>query len=273
MIRRLLLAIASRLPASLLNFLFKLRWRGRLPRTLTLAAQRLIRNRDAVILRGPGVGLRFNPGDSNISYLLGLAEPLVQAALGEHLGRGMVFYDVGANVGFLTLIGARLVGATGRVVAFEPHPASAAALRHNAALNGFAHVTVVARAVGRAAGTAKLALREESTLARLAAPGETGPTVDVEMVAIDDLVAAGAIRPPALVKIDVEGAELEVIAGMRRTIAAHRPTILCEMHGTNAAFAAQMAELEYGVTALESPLPLAEAPWDVHALAAPRRSA
>jgi hypothetical protein len=131
-------------------------------------------------------------------------------------------------------------------------------------------VTVFANAVGRAAGSVKLALREESTWARLADASTTGPTLEVPMVAIDDLVESGSIRPPSLVKIDVEGAELEVIEGMRRTLLKHRPVVLCEMHGKNAAYAALMKELHYDVRALESELPLAEAPWDVHALATAR---
>ena len=273
MIRRLLLAIASRLPAGLLRRIGAWQWTGPLARRLVALGSAWIRQADVVISHGAAAGLRFNTAGANPGYALGTTEPLVQEALRRLLRPGDVVYDIGANVGFFTVLAARLVGSGGAVVAFEPLPSTAEALRRNAALNGFAHVTVVARAVGRAAGAAKLALREESTWARLAAPGETGPTVEVEMVAIDDLVGSGAIRPPALVKIDVEGAELEVIAGMRRTIAAHHPTILCEMHGTNAAFAAQMAELGYGVTALESPLPLADAPWDVHALATPGRSA
>lgn len=174
-----------------------------------------------MIPHGAAAGLRFNAADANLGYALGSTEALVQEALRRLLGPGDVVYDIGANVGFFAVLAACLVGSSGAVVAFEPLPSTAVALRRNAAPNGFAHVTVVALAVGRATGAAKLALRKESTGARLAAPGETGPTVDVEVVAIDDLVGSGAIRPPAPGSIDVQGAELEAIVGMRLTGAAN----------------------------------------------------
>lgn len=265
--RALLLAIASRLPGGLLRRIGAWQWTGPLARRLVAAGSRWIRTQDVVISHGVGTGLRFNAAGANPGYALGTTEPAVQDALQRLVKPGAVAYDIGANVGFFTVLLGRLVGPTGAVAAFEPLPDTATALRHNAALNGFGHVTVFAHAVGRAPGTVKLALREESTWAKLADATTTGPTLDVTMVAVDDLVEAGTIRPPSLVKIDVEGAELEVIEGMRRTLLQYRPVVLCEMHGKNVAYAALMEELGYTVSALESPLPLGDAPWDVHALA------
>jgi len=265
--RRLLVAIASRLPDGLLRRIGAWQWTGPLARKLVAAGSGWIRTQDVVISHGAGAGLKFNAGGANPGYALGTSEPVVQDALKRLVRRGDVAYDIGANVGFFTVLLGRLVGPEGAVAAFEPLPATAESLRRNAALNGFGHVTVFANAVGRAPGPVKLALREESTWAKLADATSTGPTLDVTMVAIDGLVEAGTIRPPAFVKIDVEGAELEVIEGMRRTLLQHRPIVLCEMHGKNAPYAALMESLGYRVTALESPLPLADAPWDVHALA------
>jgi len=268
--RRLLLAIASRVPGGLLRRIGAWQWTGPLARKLVAAGSRWIRTQDVVISHGVGAGLKFNAGGANPGYALGTSEPPVQEALQRLVKPGDVAYDIGANVGFFTVLLGRLVGPAGVVAAFEPLAPTAEALRRNAALNGFAHVTVFPNAVGRSAGTVKLALREESTWAKLADATTTGPTLDVTMVAIDTLVEAGTIRPPSLVKIDVEGAELEVIEGMRRTLLKYRPVVLCEMHGKNAAYAALMRELGYDLSALESPLPLAEAPWDVHALATAR---
>lgn len=271
--RRLLLAIAGRLPAGWLRRIGAWQWTGPLARRLVGAGSKWLRTEDVVISHGAAAGLRFNAAGANPGYALGTTEPLTQETLQRLVRPGMVAYDVGANVGFFTVVLARLTGGSGAVVAFEPIPATAEAARHNARLNGFGHVTVTAVAVGRNAGTVRLALQEESTWAKLAEVGTTGPTIDVPMVAIDDLVEAGTIRPPDFVKIDVEGAELEVIEGLRRTLRSHRPVVLCEMHGKNREYAALMESLGYAVRALESDEPVATGRWDVHALAEPRPGA
>jgi FkbM family methyltransferase len=270
LLRRLLIAIGSRLPAALLRRIAAWRWIRPLAGRFVDSSSDWIRRHDVIILHGAAAGLRFNAAGANAGYALGIAEPLVQEAVRTIVRPGDVVYDVGANVGFFTVLAARRVGPQGAVIAFEPFPETATAARRNADLNGFKHVTVLTNAAGRRGGTAKLEVREYSTLARLADESTTGPTVDVEVIAIDDLVDTGRVRPPDFVKIDVEGAELGVIEGMRRTITAHRPVILCEMHGTNAAFASLMDGLGYNVRSLESDLPLAAAPWWVHAVATPR---
>ena len=71
-------------------------------------------------------------------------------------------------------------------------------------------------------------------------------------------------------KIDVEGAEIDVLAGMRKTIEEHRPAIVCELHDTTAAFMEAMDGLGYATSNLDGKLPLLEAPPDAHALAVPR---
>jgi FkbM family methyltransferase len=270
MMRRMLVWVASRLPAGLLRRIGAWQWTGPLARRMVAASSGWIRRQDVVISHGAAAGLRFNAAGANPGYALGTSEPEVQDAVRGLVKPRDVVYDIGANVGFYTVLTGRLVGPAGAVYAFEPLADTAKAARRNADLNGFTHVTVLTNAVGRRAGRVKLALREESTWAKLADESTTGPTVDAEMVAIDDLVEAGTIRPATFVKIDVEGAELEVIEGMRRTIAAHRPVILCEMHGKNAAFQALMDGLGYDVRALEGELPLAQASWNVHALAKPK---
>ena len=177
------------------------------------------------ILRGPGRGLTIDVAGSRPSYVLGTDERLVQALLAERLQAGDVFYDLGANIGFLALIGARLVGPTGRVVAYEPIPSSAAAVRRNAELNGFDHVEVVEAAVGDRAGTVRMTLGRSSLEAHATPEGE----LEVPMVTIDQEVAAG--RPaPTLVKIDVEGSEAAVVEGAAGVLREHRPFVVCEIH-------------------------------------------
>jgi FkbM family methyltransferase len=202
----------------------------------------------------------------------GTLEPPVQEALRRLLAEGDVFYDIGANVGFFTLVGARLVGPAGRVVAFEPVPWCASAVGRNIELNGFDHAQIRAEAVGAVDGSARLLVVGEASWSHLESTGrhaDVRDEIDVAVASIDSLVAAGTIPPPDVMKIDTEGAELQAIEGARATIAEHRPAIVCELHDTNEAFVALMDELGYVTTNLDGPAAVAAA-GPVHALAQPR---
>ena len=202
----------------------------------------------------------------------GTLEPPVQEALRRLLAPGDVFYDIGANVGFFTLLGARLVGPAGRVVAFEPVPWCARAVGNNIELNEFGHAQIRAEAVGDADGAARLLVVGEASWSHLESTGrhaDVRDEIDVAVVALDSLVGAGTIPPPDVLKIDTEGAELQAIEGARATIARHRPAIVCELHDTNEAFVALMDELGYVTTNLDGPQDV-RAAGPVHALAQPR---
>jgi FkbM family methyltransferase len=205
------------------------------------------------------------------SMVFGDLETSVQEGLVRHLGPGGVLYDIGANVGFFALFGARLAGREeGQVYAFEPAPANAAAIEANAALNEFSNIVVIDKAVGARAGTARLQLVEDQSWSKLEEYGahpETTQVIDVEVVSIDELLRAGELRPPTVVKIDVEGAELAVIEGMRATLAEHRPAIICELHDTQRDFVAAMDELGYRTINLDGAVPVDQTEGNIHALA------
>ncbi|MGH9156360.1 MAG: FkbM family methyltransferase [Acidimicrobiales bacterium] len=185
---------------------------------------------------GPGRDLRVSLQRASANYALGTNELPVQQAVQDHLRPGDVFYDIGSNIGFFALIAARAVGADGRVVAFEPVPANAKRIRANAARNGFGQIRVVEVAVGREAGGgagATLTLSRHPGGASLfgeAPPDATG-TIEVATASVDELVAAGRTDPPTLVKVDVEGTELDVLGGMRSTLASHSPLLIVELDG------------------------------------------
>jgi FkbM family methyltransferase len=203
----------------------------------------------------------------------GTLEPSVQEALRRTVRPGHVFYDVGANIGFFTLVGARLVGPTGRVVAFEPVPWCAEAVGRNIELNDLDHAEIREEAVGAEAGHARLLVVGEASWSHLASTGrhaDVRDEIDVEVTTIDELVAADAVPPPDVLKVDTEGAELQVLDGMRETLARHRPAIVCELHATNERFAAAMDELGYRTTNLDEPWPVAEGGPGIHVLAEPR---
>jgi FkbM family methyltransferase len=227
---------------------------------------------------GHAAGLAFDMRHLPISHAhfgslaYGNLETSVQEAMLRHLGRGDVFYDVGANLGFFALLGARMVGEAGKVYAFEAAPDNAEAIRTNAEINALTNVEVIAKAVAARAGTGRLQVVDDQSWSKLEDYGEhpfTERVIEVELVAIDELLTAGELRPPALVKIDVEGAELAVLEGMRETIERHRPAIICELHGTHAEFVSFMSGCGYRLINLEGTIPVAEEGASAHALALP----
>ena len=140
---------------------------------------------------------------------------------------GQVMYDVGANVGFFTLLGSHLVGPSGKVIAFEPLPRNVELLRRHIAMNSLDNVTVVAAAVGDTAGTALFNVSPSPSMGRLGSTGE----LSVEVTTLDLLVGRGEVPPPALIKMDIEGGESRALAGAAQTLARFRPVLLLSTHG------------------------------------------
>jgi FkbM family methyltransferase len=238
---------------------------------------RRLRSRPVEILAGPGRGMRINLHGSAVAFATGTAERPLQDALQREVKPGATFFDIGANVGFVTILAARLVGPAGRVVAFEPVPENVAAIRENVALNGIDWVEVRQTAVGRSSGSASFIVSDVSAFSRLASvsvPTGARESIEVAVSAIDELMSAGELPVPDVVKIDIEGAELEAIAGMRGTLAEHRPVILCEVHDCNAEYVELMNGLGYETVNLdEDGVPVELGHRNAHTLARPRATA
>jgi FkbM family methyltransferase len=181
---------------------------------------------------GVGRGLRMSLRNASADYVVGTNELPVQWAVRDHLHDGDVFLDVGANIGFFSMVAARIVGPTGHVYAFEPVPANARCIDGNARANRFENIDVLCVAVGALDGDAPLLLCEHpggATLALSDEPFDATTTIDVHVVTLDRLVAEGTIRRPTFVKIDVEGFEREVLDGMAAILRHHRPSLLVEL--------------------------------------------
>jgi FkbM family methyltransferase len=148
----------------------------------------------------------------------------------EVVKRGDVVYDIGAHYGTYSIIAARRVGAQGLVVAFEPAPETRELLiRHLEWNRASGPVRVVAKACGARSGNMPLwsAGRADGGASIVPRSGTRAETVDVTTV---DQVSEESGRPPALMKIDVEGAEFDVLRGAERTLATARPTVLLSTH-------------------------------------------
>lgn len=160
-----------------------------------------------------------------LRVLGGSYEPEQTGAFERALRPGDSFLDVGAHAGYYTLLASMLVGDSGRVWAFEPNPRNFGYLERNVEINGRANVECVPAAVSRGTGVARFAMAGSGT-GHLSAAG----ALEVRTLSLDGFCAERALRPAA-VKVDVEGAELEVLEGAAELLREARPTIFLSTHG------------------------------------------
>lgn len=160
------------------------------------------------------------------NWYCGLHEPGEMGFLLHVLQPGELFVDAGANIGSYTVLAGGAVGAD--VAAFEPIPTTFAALERNVALNALGDRV---RCYNLGLGAAEEILRFTSqgdTVNHVLAEGEDGPSIEVPVRPLDDVLDG---RCPTLVKIDVEGWEAHVLAGMPKILAD--PTLLAVIMETN----------------------------------------
>jgi len=137
----------------------------------------------------------------------------------ETLRPGQVVLDVGANIGYFTLLFAQQVGPRGHVYAVEPEPRNFELLRRNISLNGFANVTAIQRAAWHEPSTLMLYLNEDNRGDHRSYPSEESRVgVSIPAAPIDDLLGQ-LPRPVDVVKIDIQGAEYNAVRGMRNLLA------------------------------------------------------
>lgn len=164
-------------------------------------------------------------------------EPDVDAAI-RATGplRGAACWDLGAHFGIYTVGLAMAVGPSGEVASFEPDPISHARCARHIRMNKLGWVRLFQAGVGEKAtqqslivtgglGSTSNHLRYED---EAVVPGEK--LVQIKMLVLDQLVAAGSIRPPAFIKIDVEGHGAKALRGASRTLAQHRPALVMSFH-------------------------------------------
>ena len=170
-------------------------------------------------------------------------EPVVQRAISAIIRQGDVVYDVGAHFGSLTLGIARLVGNSGRVVAFDGDPDNVERLRGNVLRNHFgAFAQPVHTAVWSHRREPRIPFRRGKTRTSqggVEADGQRpvlgdGEIISVPVTTLDDFTASGG-PAPQLIKIDVEGGEYEVLRGGAILFANKRPLIIVEVHHQDAA--------------------------------------
>ncbi len=157
--------------------------------------------------------------DSLNLTILGRYEPIESALLERVVKPGCVAVDLGANIGFHTVRMARRAGPAGRVYAFEPDPVNFALLKRNLESNGFAHATPEQRAISNKKGVLTLYRCASDPMDHRTHPGDGDRAgIDVEATSLDDYFRDRGTRVD-FIKMDVQGAEIKALNGMREVIA------------------------------------------------------
>ncbi|HVR07561.1 MAG TPA: FkbM family methyltransferase [Thermoanaerobaculia bacterium] len=258
---------------------------GRAPQAVRTALERL--SRDRVVRRRlpPELGghtLLVSPDAAMKLWRRDLrqADPLLFRMARELVAPGATVWDIGANVGLFAAAAAFLAGPAGRVLAVEADDWLADLLRRSAGTlpPGQAPIEVLSAAVGGTVGVADFLVasrgRAASHLASVAGSTQAGGVRSarkVMMVTLDWLL--GWFPPPDVLKLDVEGAELDCLRGAARLLARRRTTLLCEVGAGNAAAVGDLlAAAGYALYDANQPLaarqPVALPAWNTLAIPA-----
>jgi len=193
------------------------------------------------------IGSKFNQQET--FYWLGIAESSVQRLFVKLINPGFIVYDIGAYLGFYSLLAGRLVKPEGRVYAFEPLPANIERIKFNIALNNFDGIVFcITKAVTDKNSKAIFNDFGRDDWGRLFNPAFFKDNASaerkallVETISLDEFVFQEDYPAPNLIKIDVEGEEARVLMGASRLLREHKPIIICELHNF------QSAQEAYGV--------------------------
>ena len=162
------------------------------------------------------------------------------------LSTGGTFVDVGANFGTFSLLASRLVGPSGKVIAIEPQRRLAGMLGESVELSGVTNCEIVQAAAGRGSGNATLLVpRDDSGRAgffQRFSGNRAHDEIPVKVKPIDVILSGSTDRMGLMLKIDVEGSELDVLDGASITIEALRPAIMIELNPWSAAAAGRSTE-------------------------------
>lgn len=191
----------------------------------------LLPRRPYRVLSGPLSGAKFVLGSlsgdgGGASVYFNQMESEQTDRFVRELKPGQVFFDVGANVGYYSILASRLVGRTGKVVAFEPVVRNISYLQRHVELNNAENVRILPFAVSAESGLLSFSTGPNSAMGSIDAGG--GGDMLVSAVTLDEIAGLMGIKPD-LLKIDVEGAEMDVFAGAEKVLAS-KPKIFLSTH-------------------------------------------
>lgn len=186
------------------------------------------------IVAGPlrGYSLVLGPGDRN-AYIVDRHERSIVDLAARLCQPGFCVLDIGAHIGYFSLLFAIKAGPTGRVVTIEPNPANVAKIRAMVAANGLRNLELIPVAVSDEDGELPFVTEETGQMGHLVTRDQPAPgtnAVVVRVARLDDLARVHGIDRVDLIKMDIEGAEVKALAGMAGLLDRFRPTVICEWH-------------------------------------------
>lgn len=199
-----------------------------LGRLLRLPLRIIPRNAVLPIIQGPGSGLRWIAGSYTHGCWLGSYEFEKQQVLPSLIKPGDVVYDIGAHVGYFTIICAKLVGPAGQVVAFEPFPENYDYVLRHVALNRLTNVVPVAAGVGAKDGVVTFEVGTHSATGKKSQGGSG--SLRFKIVNLVEFIREEGLRSPNLIKMDIEGAEEEVIPSILDFMVENKVKLLMSTH-------------------------------------------
>lgn len=197
------------------------------------------------ILQGKLRGKKWIVRSYNHGCWLGSYEYEVRLLFEKSVKPGQVVFDLGAHVGFYTLLASELVGPNGKVIAFEPLPRNIGYLKKHVQLNQCSNVQIVESAVSNMNGISYFDESKNNSYGFISDRGK----FQVKTLSIDDFVSERPGLIPDVIKIDVEGSELLVLKGGSQTLAQHSPILFLETHSKvlNAQCRSFLAPLGYRI--------------------------
>lgn len=205
------------------------------------------------------------------AHIRGTYELDTQLAVDRLVSPGFVCYDLGASIGYLSLLMARKAK---WVYAFEPTKHAAVEITKHAAANQLHNITVVPSPVSDCVKTVRFTVNENAYGSRIASPRSKWPTVDLATITLDDFVKSNP--QPDFIKIDVEDEEAKVLEGARSILRQRKSSLCCELHSEESARHVQriLSEYDYKLTDLSGGpfrITLPVVPGDLHVVAVPNR--
>jgi len=223
------------------------------------------------IQSGPLAGLHLAVSEHvSHAHVSGTYEIETQRAIDGLVRPGSVCYDLGASIGYLSLLMARKAK---QVYAFEPAPHAIGEIRKHAAANNFANIEIVPSPVSDTERTVEFALTDAAYGSRINAAETRWPKLQLTTITLDDFAAQHPF--PDFIKIDVEGEEGRVLEGARSILREKRTSLCCELHSEEAARHVQgvLSEYDYRITTLDgTPFQITEEiiAGEVQVIAAPQ---
>lgn len=177
------------------------------------------------IKKGPLKGYKWIVTTGS-SFIRGVYEMQKTEGILKSIKPGMNVLDVGAHVGYYSLIMAKKVGSEGSVCSFEPRDLNRSFLEKHIRINKITNIKVFSECVGDREGATKFESRTGTGTGHISDSGN----LNVRMTTIDSAIANGRVNTPDYIKIDVEGAEMMVLLGGAKTIESRKPILLLATH-------------------------------------------